>query len=107
MKKFKYYKEFNEGYGYVKDPFRQGTEIFQKQIMLGDDIIVKVEGHVDGKDDAHTAIVSIITIPVDTFGEDLGKERFIVHQKDFDDEEKATEYIKKMEGKLSFQQNIK
>lgn len=103
MKKFKYYKEFNEGYGYVADPFRQGSEIFQKQTLLGDNIIIKIEGHVDGKDDAHTAIVSIIAIPVDTFGEDLGKERFIVHQKDFDDEETATAYIKGMEDKFKFQ----
>ena len=99
---FKTYKEYNEGYDYVNDPFRQGKQIFSKNVKIGTDVIMKIEGYIDGKDNAHTAIISVLSIPIDNFGEDGGKERFIVHQKNFDDIDKATEYIKEMETKISF-----
>lgn len=96
------FKKFNEGYGYVTDPFRQGKEVFKKQATIGDSTIMELSGYIDGRDDAHTAIISILTSSLDTFGEDLSKERFIIHQKDFDNEEIAINYIKEMESKIKF-----
>ena len=96
------FKKFNEGFGYVTDPFRQGRNIFTRKVTIGDNTIIKLSGYIDGKDNAYTAIISILTSSIDTFGEDLSKERFIVHQKDFDNIEEATNHIKNMESKIIF-----
>lgn len=89
----KTFKKFNEGYGYVTDPFRQGTEIFKKQATIGDSTVMELSGYIDVADKNHTAIISILTSSLDTFGEDLSKERFIIHQKDFDNIDEATSFI--------------
>lgn len=98
----KTFKKFNEGLDYITDPFRQGKEVFRKQASIGDTTIMELSGYIDGKDSGHTAIISILTSSLDTFGEDLTKERFIIHQKDFDDINEATAYIKELEAKIKF-----
>jgi len=98
------FKKFNqhigEGYGYVKDPFREGESIWVKKIHLKGVAIAQIVASIDGITGIHTAIVSIHTKSMDDFGEDLAAERFIVNQKDFEDKNDAIEYLKDLETKL-------
>ena len=98
---FKKFRErSNEGYGYVKDPFREGESIWVKKIHLNGVPIAQIVASIDGITDIHTAIISIHTKSMDNFGEDLGAERFIVNQKDFTDKKDAIKYLKDMKTKL-------
>lgn len=89
----KTFKKFNEGYAYVKDPFREGAIIFSKKIKVADSKVVEINGSIDGADATHTAIVSVITSPLDNFGEDLAKERLILTQRDFVTKEEAKSFL--------------
>lgn len=100
MPTFKKFQNNNEGYGYIKDPFREGEPIWIKKIYLKGFTIAQIVASIDGISDMHTAIISIHTKSIDNFGEDLGEERFIINQKDFKDRELAIDYLKNLENKL-------
>jgi hypothetical protein len=104
MDKLPTYKEFNEGYVYVKDPFREGAPVFSKKIKIGDDVVVDIRGTIDGGSATHTAIVSVITNPIENFGEDLGKERFILDQRDFEIKSDAESFLKGIEKKIKYEE---
>ena len=96
------FRKFNEGFAYVKDPFREGNSIWVKKIRIGDLAAVQLVGSVDGIKGMHCAIVSVHTKSMDNFGEDLAAERFIVHQKDFSTKEEAEQYLRSIESKTKF-----
>lgn len=96
------FKKFNEGFAYVKDPFREGDKIFSKNIKIDDVAIINIDGSIDGTDATHTAIVSVITSTMDNFGEDLGKERIIITQKDFTTRAEAESFLKKIESEIKY-----
>ena len=96
------FKKFNEGFAYVKDPFREGDKIFNKNIKIDGVAIINIDGSIDGTDATHTAIISVITNTMDNFGEDLGKERIIIKQKDFTTRAEAESFLKKMETEIIY-----
>jgi hypothetical protein len=103
MDKLPTYKEFNEGFAYVKDPFREGELIFSKKIRIKEIAILDINGSIDGTDVTHTAIISVITQTMDNFGEDLGKERIIIKQKDFGTKKEAESFLKEIEKQIKYE----
>jgi hypothetical protein len=93
-----------EGFAYVKDPFREGDVIFSKNVEIGGVAALTINGSIDGLDAIHTAIISVITKTLDNFGEDLGKERIILTQKDFTTRAEAESFIRKIESEIKFNQ---
>jgi hypothetical protein len=102
MSTFKKYKPTNEFLNMVKDPFREGSPVWEKQIKIDDISIVKVSATISGTDKIHTAVISIITNSMDNFGEELAKERLVIHQKDFSSKAEAIEYLKTKEKETSY-----
>jgi len=96
------FKKFNEGFAYVKDPFREGVKIFSKDIKIDNVAVININGSIDGLDATHTAIVSVITSTMDNFGEDLGKERIILTQKDFTTKAEAESFLTKIEKEIIY-----
>ena len=101
MPTFKKYQPKNEGYGYVKSPFPMDV-VWKKSLKLKGTKVVQLVGEVDGIEDMHTALISIYTTSIDNFGEDLGKERFIVHQKDFKVKGDAIAYLLELEKETQY-----
>lgn len=102
MSTFKKYKPTNEFLSMVKDPFREGPIVWKKQIKIDEISVVSILATVDGTDKTHTAIIAIITTSMDNFGEELSKERLIIHQKDFSIKDEAIEYLKSKEKQISY-----
>jgi hypothetical protein len=102
MSTFKKYKPTNEFLTMVKDPFREGAIVWKKQIKIDEISVVSILATVDGTDKTHTAIIAIITTSMDNFGEELSKERLIIHQKDFSIKDEAIEYLKSKEKQISY-----
>lgn len=102
MASFRKYKPTNEFLDMIKDPFREGSPVWKKQIKIDDISIVTVSATISGTDKIHTAVISVITEPMDNFGEELAKERLIIHQKDFPSKEKAIEYLRTKEKETSY-----
>ena len=102
MSTFKKYKPTNEFLCMIRDPFREGSPVWKKKIKIDDISIVNVVATISGTDKIHTAIISIITKSMDNFGEDLGKQRLIIHQKDFSVKDEAIAYLKSLEKETSY-----
>ena len=96
------YKEFNEGFAYTSDPFKMGNSVWTKIIKIDNVAVITIEATISGVDKNHTAMISVITKSLDTFGEDLGSERLILHQKDFNSQEEATKHLIEKEKEISY-----
>jgi hypothetical protein len=84
----------DEGFAYVEDPFRSGEPIWSHSVHVVGKPVVRIVAEIDSMKDLHTATVSVYTTSLDNFGEDLaGKERFIIHQEDFNERGKAIKYL--------------
>jgi hypothetical protein len=99
---FKKYEPTNEFLDMVKDPFRQGDFIWKKCVNAKDIAIVTIEASISGIDKNHTAIISVITSSLDNYGEELAKERLILHQKDFSSKDEAIKHLKEKEKEISY-----
>jgi hypothetical protein len=98
MATFKKYERKNEGFAYTQDSFREGDIVWRKSIKINGQGITKIVGSISGLDKTHTAIISVHVKSLDNFGEDLAREeRFIIHQKDFNEKGRAIEHLLKME----------
>jgi hypothetical protein len=96
------YKQFNEGFAYTSDPFKEGDYVWTKTLKINDIAVVRVVASITGIDKNHTAMISVITKSLDTFGEDLASERLILHQKDFNNKEDATKHLIEKEKETVF-----
>ena len=96
------YKEFNEGFAYTSDPFKEGDYVWTKSLKIDNIAVVKVVASITGIDKNHTAMIAVITKSLDTFGEDLASERLILHQKDFNNKEDATKHLIEKEKETIF-----
>ena len=96
------FKKFNEGFAYTSDPFKEGDCVWNKTLKIGSIAVVTVVASITGADQNHTAMISVITKSIDTFGEELAKERLIIHQKDFNNREDATKHLVEKEKETTF-----
>ena len=96
------FKKFNEGFAYTSDPFKEGDYVWTKSLNINNVAVVRVVASITGIDQNHTAMISVITKSLDTFGEDLASERLILHQKDFNNREDATKHLVEKEKETTF-----
>lgn len=100
------FKKFNQHIdeigAYIQDPLTEGDYIWSKTLKIHDIAIVKVVAYITGVDRNHTAEISVITKSIDTIGEELAKERLIIHQKDFNNREDATKHLIEKEKETTF-----
>jgi hypothetical protein len=96
------FKKFNEVFAYTADPFKEGDYIWTKTLKINAVAVVKIVASITGVDQNHTAMISVITKSIDTFGEELAKERLIIHQKDFNNREDATKHLVEKEKETTF-----
>lgn len=96
------FKKFNEVFAYTSDPFKEGDYVWTKSLKIGSIAVVKIVASITGVDQNHTAMISVITKSVDTFGEELAKERLIIHQKNFNNREDATKHLVEKEKETTF-----
>ena len=99
---FKKYKPTNEFLSMVKDPFKMGPSIWTKVIDISKVAAVTIEATISGIDKNHTAMISVITKSLDSYGEELASERLILHQKDFNSREEATNHLVEKEKEISY-----
>ena len=102
MKTFKKYKPTNEFLDMITDPFKMGDSIWTKIIKIDNIAAVTIEATISGVDKNHTAMISVITKSLDTFGKELASERLILHQKDFNSQEEATKHLVEKEKEISY-----
>ena len=102
MSTFKKYKPTNEFLDMVDDPFKEGNSVWKKCVNAKDIAIVTIEASISGMDKSHTAMISVVTSSLDNFGEELAKERLILHQKDFSSKDEAIKHLKEKEKEISY-----
>ena len=102
MEEIPSYKQFNEGYAYTSDPFKEGDYVWHKELKIDNVAVVKVVASITGIDKNHTAMIAVITKSLDGFGEDLASERLILHQKDFNNKADATKHLIEKEKETEF-----
>jgi hypothetical protein len=96
------FKKFNEFNTFVEDPFKLGNHVWIKSLKIGDIAVVNVVASIEGFDETHTAMISVITKSMDKGGEELASEKLILHQKDFNSIEDATKHLKEKEKETIF-----
>ena len=102
MSTFKKFEPTNEFLGMVKDPFKMGPSVWKKVVNISKVAAVTIEATITGIDKNHTAMISVITKSLDSFGEELASERLILHQKDFSTKEEATKHLVEKEKEISY-----
>lgn len=100
FKKFR--KHVDETFAYETDPLKEGEAIWVKKVKIDGISVIQIVAQIDGIKGMHTALISLRTKSLDTFGEDSLKQRLIIHQKDFSTKEEAINHLKIMENEIKF-----